>query len=247
MSHESHIDLPTRLAAAAKDFREVAVGLDDEGLAARSSLPGWNRAYVVAHVEGISRAMERQVQFAARGELIELYDGGYEGRVRGIELRAQRPAAEQKKALEAALDSAVVVFKGLDGAAWRGRISYRDGTVHDGALALWRELVIHASDLNAGRTSLDWDDAFCRYLLGFLEARVPEGLALKLQPLGQPPVTIGAEQGSARRTVVVTGLLQDIAAWLAGRVPLGGLNATAAADGVALPDLLPWPSGVAPK
>ena len=39
--------------------------------------------------------------------------------------------------------------------------------------------------------------------------------------------------------------MRDIAAWLAGREPsLGSLRATAAADGVDLPDLLPWPAGV---
>ena len=47
----------------------------------------------------------------------------------------------------------------------------------------------------------------------------------------------------------ISGMLTDIAAWLAGRTPsLGSLRATAAADGVDLPELLPWPSGVpAPK
>jgi maleylpyruvate isomerase len=44
---------------------------------------------------------------------------------------------------------------------------------------------------------------------------------------------------------VVSGMLTDIAAWLAGRTPsLGSLRATAAADGVGLPQLLPWPAGV---
>ncbi len=40
-------------------------------------------------------------------------------------------------------------------------------------------------------------------------------------------------------------MLTDIAAWLAGREPsLSSLRASAAADDVDLPELLPWPSGV---
>ena len=77
--------------------------------------------------------------------------------------------------------------------------------------------------------------------LGVPAARVPEGNRYVLQPLGLPPVTIG--NGSA--TTVIGGMLTDIAAWLAGRTPtLGSLRATAAADGVDLPELLPWPAGV---
>ncbi|BAS08378.1 hypothetical protein AHiyo4_18000 [Arthrobacter sp. Hiyo4] len=60
-----------------------------------------------------------------------------------------------------------------------------------------------------------------------------------LQPLGLPPVTLGLG-----RSTVISGMITDIAAWLAGREPsLGSLRATAAADGVDLPELLPWPAG----
>lgn len=240
-------NLPGRLADAGRELLAAAAGLDDAALAAPSLLPGWNRAFVVAHVEGVARAMSRQLEYAARGETIEFYDDGYDGRTRDIEQRAQRPADEQLSCLTDAVSAAVAAFAGLKGNEWDAGIAYRNGTVRDGGLALWRELVIHASDLGLGRTSLDWDNTFCHYLFGFLAARVPDGMALKLQPLGEQPQTLSNGGGTPARTVVVTGLLQDIAAWLAGRKPLGGLNATAAADGVALPELLPWPAAVAPR
>lgn len=236
-------ELPTLLADAARDFLARSAGLDDAALAEPSLLPGWDRAHVLAHVEGVSRAVCRQLDYAARGELIEFYDGGFDGRNQDIETRAQRPAAEQAAALNDAVDQVVTGFSSVEGSGWVGRISYRDGTVLAAALALWRELVIHGSDLDTGATPLHWSDGFCRHLVEFLAPRVPNGLALKLQPLGQPPVTIGAGE----RTVVVTGRFQDISAWLAGRDPVGGLAATAAADGVALPELLPWPAAGAPK
>jgi maleylpyruvate isomerase len=54
--------------------------------------------------------------------------------------------------------------------------------------------------------------------------------------------------GSGGKSTVINGMLTDIAAWLAGRTPtLGSLRATAAADGVDLPELLPWPAGVPVK
>lgn len=245
--HNHPENLPDRLADAGRELLAAAAGLDDATLAEPSVLPGWNRAYVIAHVEGVARAMVRQVEYAARGETVEFYDDGFDGRNRDIERRAQRPAEEQLLTLTDAVTAAVAVFSGVTGSEWDAGIAYRNGTVRDGALALWRELVIHASDLGLGRTSLDWDNTFCHYLLGFLAARVPDGLALKLQPLGEQPRTVSNGSGPVVRTVVVNGLLQDIAAWLAGRKPLGGLNATAAADGVALPELLPWPSAVAPR
>jgi maleylpyruvate isomerase len=113
--------------------------------------------------------------------------------------------------------------------------------VFDGGLALWRELVIHATDLGTGRGPETWSRQFCEHLFEFLSARVPEGQKFVLQPLGLPPVAIG----SGGSSTVVSGMLTDIAAWLAGRTAsLGSLRATAAADGVGLPQLLPWPAGL---
>lgn len=242
------------LAVAGEDLKATVRGLDEDSFGEPTALPGWSRAHVVAHAEGISRAMQRQVEHAAQGSLIELYDGGVEGRVQAIEAWAQRPVAEQVQALVAAVDAAVGAFEHARD-HWEAKISYRDGTVADGALALWRELVIHTSDLDAGSTSRDWSDRFCHYLIDFLAARVPEDTALTLHPLGQEPIIVRASDGEdaatgTTHTVVVTGTLQDIAAWLAGREPVGGLEATDAADAadtVSLPDLGPWPAAVAPQ
>ncbi|WP_323961376.1 maleylpyruvate isomerase family mycothiol-dependent enzyme [Arthrobacter sp. JZ12] len=260
-------DLAERLSSAGRSLLSTAADLDRDSLAAPSALPDWSRAHVVAHVEGVARALQRQIEYAARGERIEFYDGGYEGRVRDIELRAQRPAEEQLSNLVQAVDQVVESFAGLAPDGWEGRISYRDGTVRDGGLALWRELTIHATDLDAGHTPLDWDPDFCDHLIGFLTARVPDGTALELQPLGEQPRTLTTGTGDAGagdpgaadagqsdpgqndtvRTVVVAGRLQDMAAWMAGRTPVGSLDATAAGDAVDLPELLPWPAAVAPR
>jgi len=234
-------NLLEELRRAADVVASITANLTDPDVGAPSELPGWTRGHVLAHMAGISNAMARQLEFAARGETIELYDGGYEGRTRAIEMAAGHALAEHKADLESALERALGAFGGLDDAGWRRPISYRGGVAYDGGLALWRELVIHATDLGTGRGPETWSRPFCDELIHFLAARVPDGKRYVLQPLGLPPVTIG--NGSA--TTVIGGMLTDIAAWLAGRTPtLGSLRATAAADGVDLPELLPWPAGV---
>ncbi|HSN36979.1 MAG TPA: maleylpyruvate isomerase family mycothiol-dependent enzyme [Arthrobacter sp.] len=230
------------LRRAAGTVAGITATFSDGDVKAPSELPGWTRGHVLAHICGIANAMARQLEYTARGDRIELYDGGYEGRTRAIEMAAGHTIAEHRADVDAALDRALQAFGALDTAGWQAPISFRGGVVFDGALALWRELVIHAADLGAGRGPETWSRPFCEHLFDFLAARVPEGQRFVLQPLGLPAVTIGTPGGPS---TAINGMLTDIAAWLAGRTPtLGSLRATAAADGVDLPALLPWPAGV---
>ena len=245
--------LLTGIHKAATDVRADIAKFRDEDIKAPSALPGWTRGHVLAHIAGISNAMARQLEYAARDETIELYDGGMDGRNRAIDMAAGHDAATHQADVNAALDRVLRAFDALpdikDSAAnrtgWWAPIAYRGGVVLDGGLALWRELVIHASDLNTGRGPENWSREFCGHLFEFLAGRVPDTVKLVLQPLGLQPVTIG----TGGRSVVVNGMITDIAAWLAGREPsLGSLRASAAADGADLPELLPWPAGTpAPK
>ena len=235
-------NLLAELRRAADVVTGIAASLDDAAVAAPSELPGWTRGHVLAHLAGIANAMARQVEYSTRGERIELYDGGFEGRNRAIELAAGHGAEQHRATVGTAIDRALAAFGSLDEEGWQAPITFRDGVVFDGGLALWRELTIHATDLGTGRGPETWSRPFCEHLFEFLAARVPEGERFVLQPLGLPSVALGAAGG---RSTVINGMLTDIAAWLAGRTPtLGSLRATAAADGVELPALLPWPAGV---
>lgn len=246
-------ELLPALHKAADDVASDAARLTDDDVQAPSALPGWTRGHVLAHLTGHSNAMARQLEYAARGEKIDQYDGGIEGRNKAIDMAAGHDAATHLADLTAALARALKAFDALPGikdssahrTGWYAPIAYREGVVLDGGLALWRELVIHDSDLLTGRGPETWSRPFCEHLFDFLAARVQPGDKLVLQPLGLPPVSIG----SGIRSTVVSGMITDIAAWLAGREPtLGSLRASAAADGVDLPALLPWPAGTpAPK
>jgi maleylpyruvate isomerase len=233
--------LLAELHKAADVVASQAGKLTEEDVTAPSLLPGWTRGHVLAHLAGISNAMARQLEFAGRGETVELYDGGFEGRTKAIEMSAGHTLEQHRADVDSALERALRAFNSLDAGGWQAPISYRGGVVLDGGMALWRELVIHASDLNTGRGPESWSRPFCEHLFDFLSARVPDGQRFVLQPLGLPPVTIG----TGNRSTVISGMLTDIAAWLAGREPsLGSLRASAAADDVDLPELLPWPAGV---
>jgi maleylpyruvate isomerase len=231
--------LPAELHKAADIVTRLLTKMDEASVPQPSGLPGWTRGHVLAHIAGISNAMARQLEFARRGEAVELYDGGMDGRNKAIELAAGHSLADHKESVVTALARVLAAFDALEPADWDARISYRDGTVLDGGLALWRELTIHASDLGLGYGPETWSRPFCEHLFTFLEARVPEKYKFVLQPTGLPQRVIG----HGGTSIAITGMLTDIAAWLAGREPsLGSLRATAAADGVDLPELLPWPA-----
>ena len=244
------------LEAAAAAFTNGIAGLTDADVRAPSALPGWTRGHVLTHVAGVAEGMARQLEYAARGEQIELYDGGADGRNHAIEQGAVRGADRQRADLDRALEKALAAFSALSADGWNAPISYRNGVVRDGGLALWRELVIHLTDLGIGVGADTWTPEFCGHLFGFLQARVPAGLRLRLLPFGLQALTLAGPdgragtgpalgQGGAVTTVSVSGLATDLAAWLAGRTPnLGSLRAEAAADGVELPVLLPWPSAL---
>ncbi|WP_427017085.1 maleylpyruvate isomerase family mycothiol-dependent enzyme [Pseudarthrobacter sp. P1] len=235
----STADLLDRLAAAADTLSTKAAGLSDADVRAATELPGWTRGHVLAHLCGVANGFARQVEYAKRGERIQMYDGGQAGRNQAIEMAAGHTAAEHSADLEAALGRVLSLYGSLDAAGWQLPISYRDGVAYDGALALWRELVIHLADLGVGRGPETWSQEFCRYLLSFLADRVPANTRLKLLPLGLAPLSLG----NGEHSVSISGMITDIAAWLAGRTPtMGTLRAEAAADAVDLPTLLPWPS-----
>ncbi|WP_415857223.1 maleylpyruvate isomerase family mycothiol-dependent enzyme [Sinomonas sp. G460-2] len=233
--------LLSEIHAAAKGVRAELERLTDESVSHPSELPGWTRGHVLAHVQGICSAMARQLEYARRGEKVELYDGGYEARNRAIEEAAGATADEHRERVGAAIDVAVGAFGGLEPVDWDRPITYRNGVVRDGGFALWRELVIHHTDLGTGCTQQEWSEGFCRHLLGFLEPRVPAAYTFVLRPDPGEEIRLG----SGGDEVLVGGRLQDLAAWLAGRATgHGAVRAERGGAAVPLPEIGPWPSGV---
>ena len=241
MTSPSPAALLAELHKAATALTAAMDRIPDGGERAPSTLPGWSRGHLLAHIAGICDALARQVEYGRRGETVELYDGGVEGRNQAINLAAGHSLSQHRDDVAAAMRRALTAFDALNEDEWQTRIAFRNGVIFDAGLALWRELVIHTSDLDAGTGPETWNRDFCSHLFDFLAARVPAETKLVLQPVALPPLALGAG-GS---TVVVSGMVTDIAAWLAGRKPsLDSLRATAAGDSTDLPVLLPWPSAL---
>ncbi|MGB2558597.1 maleylpyruvate isomerase family mycothiol-dependent enzyme [Cellulosimicrobium cellulans] len=174
-----------RDARAALDaVTDAARGLDAAGLDAPSALPGWSRSHVLAHVTAIGEAMARQAERAARGELVEVYDGGAAGREDGIRTGALRSVAQHVAALDALADRLDAAWPAVGSPGWSAPVTYRDGTVADALVAWWREVRIHAVDLDAGVGPDSWPPALGLHLLDFLGVRLADDVVVELD--GEP-------------------------------------------------------------
>jgi len=196
---------------------------DGKGVGA-SALPGWTRGHVLAHVDGVGRALARQAEYAARGETITPYDGGRPGRDAAIEAGSRRTMTEHVAELETVRERLRSAWPEPGSPPWSAPVEYRDGVVADALLAWWREVRIHAVDARVGIGAGTWDAALLDHLREFLAVRLPDDAA-DLELVGAPT---------------------DVTAWLAGRQPDGPVAARRDGVEVPLPELGPWPAAGAP-
>jgi maleylpyruvate isomerase len=218
-------DILGRLAAVHKRERACLEGLTEEQVRDPSALPGWSRGHVLAARLAFTGAAIRQIDHVLSGRSVDFYDGGRAGREAEVETNAGRPGAElirevTGKALE--LEGAWSQVTAPD---WTRHVRYREGgPMSMLALASWREAELHLVDSDLGVTPSDWSREFCLHLFDFLMPRVPEGARLELRtPEGETWVL------GRGKTVRITGAPTDMAAWLAGRVPVGEIESSAGA------------------
>lgn len=226
-------ELVPRVARSHARVLELAGRLDDQRKSGASALPGWTRGHVLQHLADNARAFEAQALAALRGELVDMYDGGQEGRDRSIDEGAARPVAELREELKLTQGSLEDAWGLLAESDWQRTVRFRHATVLDTALARWREAEIHAVDLAVGYGPRDWPRDFAVHALDFLSARAPVGTRLLLRATDDE-FTGALGTGT---TVEVSGAVRDLAAWMSGRETDGHLDTT----GPDLPELGPWP------
>ncbi|MBB5808578.1 maleylpyruvate isomerase [Saccharothrix ecbatanensis] len=206
-------------------YRGLAVLIEDvtdAQVAEPSVLPGWTRGHVLAHIANATAGLAGQAE--NEGVMVEVYAGGRPARDAAIEADAGRSAAEHRAAIGDAVARLAKAWAGVRD--WDTPVVYRDGTLTGTAYALWREVEIHAHDLDLGPVT--WSPEFCDHAVEFLSARAPDGVRLTLQAedrrwvLGE-----GAD-------VTLTGSRTDLVTWLAGREPTGPITGDR-------PELKPWP------
>jgi maleylpyruvate isomerase len=204
-------------------------GLTDSAAAADSVLPGWSRGHVLAHLAGVGKALARQVEYALEDRKVDVYDGGRPARDASIAANATNPAddlVEAAVAASGAFDRALAKIGPDD---WTRSVVYRDGTLVEVVQAYWREIEVHSTDLRLGYTPATWSPEFSDHLLTFTAARAPEGVQVVLRADDGGTWTWGT--GSP---VEVRGARNDLAAWAAGRTPVGALTGEP-------PELKPYP------
>jgi maleylpyruvate isomerase len=214
-------------------------GLDDATARGPSLLPGWSVGHVLTHLARNADGNTRMAEGAARGEVLEQYPHGQEGRAADIEAGSGRPAAElvaDVRASAARLDDA---WAAMPPAAWDHlvRPSHREVPVAVNVISRRREVEIHHVDLGLTFRPVDWPPPFVALQLDAVGAglseRLPAGTALRLVATDSDWVT---EAGLGPASVSVSGAGAWLLAWMTGRpVPRGELSAPAG-----LPALAPW-------
>jgi maleylpyruvate isomerase len=204
--------------AAHGRFVAAVSGLSPDELTAPTALPGWTRAHVIAHVADGGRAFAILTEAALRGETVSLFPGGVTERNERIEKLAVSP--ELMTHLSDGIARLEAAWEVCGPADWARPVRFRDGDLAGTVYARWREVWIHLVDCAVGVTPADWPVSLAAHALDFLRTRVP------------PEITLVATDADQRwgppNGVPLSGTVRDLAAWAAGREPVGALDGPSA-------------------
>ncbi len=200
------------VAGAADAHQRLLTHLDERDPVASSRpsrLPGWTVGHVLTHLARNADGFVRMLEGADRGEIVDQYEGGAEGRERDIEEGSTRSWDEL-------VDDVRRSIWTLE-QAWATRMSWEGSgrstagdliPVVDLPFRRWRETEVHHVDLGLEYTTEDWPGDYVREELlrmGTLwDARRPMGMT------GLPPAALKAPP-------------HERLAWLLGRRDLDDL------------------------
>lgn len=227
-------DEPLKWMTAGFDYFASHLGrLADDRLTEPSSLPGWTRKHVIAHLGFNARAVGRLVRWARTGQETPMYPGPT-ARAEEIAEGARWDGRHLRRFVRDEQDALSDALYALDDLAWSVMVVTGQGrTVPAGQLP-WmrtREVWIHALDLDAGGGFADFPPAM-------LDRLIAEAVT-KHRAMGVPDLAVRATDradGTVGRPARVEGTAADLARWLTRRTPDG----VRTADGSPLPQLRPW-------
>jgi len=133
-------------------FLDVVDRLSDHDLDAATSLPGWSRRHIVAHVHFNARALGRLTSWAATGTEQRMYPSP-EQRTAEIENGALLPAGELRRLVRDSAAALATALDALSAEAWRATVVTAQGRSVAATEIPWmrvREVAVHAIDLDAG-------------------------------------------------------------------------------------------------
>lgn len=221
----------------AKLVHEALADLDEAAFDAPTTLTGWSRRHVTAHLAANADAVGNLVHWAATGERTPMYSSS-EQRAAGIETGSTHKGDE----LRAWFDASAARLSGSMGALtpeqWSTEVVTAQGRTVPASETPWmraREVMVHAVDLGTGTTFADlpWD---------FLEALADDIVAKRSSTAGTPALVLRPTDARPRRTVdgsgepvTVVAPLAELVAYLAGRHA-----AVVTAAGAPAPSLPAW-------
>ncbi len=181
MSERPESDL-ARAHEAQVRFEAEIRDLDDGEIVRPSLLPGWTIAHVLTHVARNAESHRRRALAAARGVVVDQYEGGFAGRAAAIDEGAGRLADEIIADVKASAMALEETWRSVPDSAWHNvtrDVGGRERPLHALPARRWQELEVHVVDLGTGPTFADWPEDFVRDRLPELRAslngRLPEG------------------------------------------------------------------------
>jgi maleylpyruvate isomerase len=205
--------------------------LDDLELAAPSSLPGWTRAHVIAHVGYNARAIARLVEWAETGVEHPMY-ASREARDYEIDFGATLSARALRHLSDHAAVQLDVAWRDLPDERWGFTVRSALGREIPASETVWmrsRELWLHALDLGNGARARDIPVAVQRRLLrnvlGTWASRDGLRLSLRATDTGERFETPGLDSGPDASPgasgddppLRAEGALADLVSWATGR------------------------------
>jgi len=202
----SGVDTDLRRVAESQQRLERAIAsLDDAAMRRPSALAGWTVAHVLTHIARNADSHVRRAKGAARGEMVDQYVGGHEGRRHEIEEGAARSAIDVIDDVRQSGRSLQETWHSLPASVWDAvtcDLKGRARPLRDLPLRRWQELEVHLVDLSIGATYASWSEDFVRVCLPRLRATVPDRLA----------------QGALASEIPVRLSPREELAWLYGRL-----------------------------
>ncbi|MFI1704989.1 maleylpyruvate isomerase family mycothiol-dependent enzyme [Streptomyces griseoruber] len=216
------------MAEGTAAFEAVVRGLRAPGFARPSSLPGWNRAHVVAHVARNADAIGNLLTWARTGVETPMYADA-EQRAKEIEASAGQQVTVLRTDLRVAHERLAMAFTELPDEAWEAVVRTARGRQVHASEVPWmrlREVWVHTVDL-ASETAFD---AVPREVCAALVDDVAATFATRTDV---PPVELRAQDSGrawvlgvpgAEKPTVVGGDLHSLAAYATGRPVPGPLH-----------------------
>ena len=152
---------PTEWIAGCRDAHAALLadlsGLTDARARQPSALPDWSIGHLLTHIARNGDSVVRRLVGATRGEVLDQYAGGVEGRAHDIAIGADRPAAELVADVSASAAAVDEVMATLPDHLWSALSRTSRGILEpctDVVFSRWREVVVHHGDLAFGPVPL---------------------------------------------------------------------------------------------